>query len=157
MLSTDTKVLNILLKAKKEGHPLLKYYNIKYPDKTINQEKNSIHVACVNAENNEAGLDHQTFTDLVEIVITSKTVEYPRAVQIIKTVTKEIIYLLKNDPYLAQRLVVRSISPIYEKDTYILKKGHIILQFKTDPVKWDDDDEEFDKVCKWLLKDIEVK
>lgn len=156
MLSTDTEILNILLKAKKEGNPLLELFEIKYPDKTINMDTNSIHVACLSTENNEKGLDYQTFTDLVEVIITTKQLEYHNAVRVIKTVSNEIINLCKQDAHLGNRLTVRSISPIHDSDTYLLKKGHILFQFITEPVTWDNNSDELYKVCEILINDVEM-
>lgn len=157
-LSTDNKILKILLQAKKEGNPLLKYFEIKYPDKTLNEDNNIIHVACVSAENHKPGLEHQQFRDLVEIVITTKKLEYSRAIKVIKTISSEIIRLIKNDDYLSQRLIVNSISPVHSTDTYTLKKGHILLQFITGPVQFNEPDEEtINCVHKILTNNIEVK
>jgi len=157
MLSTDTKILNALLESQKQGHELFKYYHINYPDKKLDDEINAIHVACVSAENNQALMDtSQSFTDLVEIIISTKKLSYEKAIQVIKTVTNEIIKVLKNDAYLSQRLVVRNINPVYEKGNYLVKKGHVRLQFKTAPVNWVEHEETIEKVCKLIIKDDEV-
>jgi len=156
MLSTDTRILNALLESQKQGHELFKHYHINYPDKKLDDEINAIHVACVSAENNQALMDtSQSFTDLVEIIISTKKLSYEKAIQVIKTVTNEIIRVLKNDEFLSQRLVVRNINPVYEKGNYLVKKGHIRLQFKTPAVKWVENKDEFEKVCKIIIKDNE--
>ncbi|WP_283390499.1 hypothetical protein [Methanobrevibacter woesei] len=155
MLSTDTRILNVLLNSQKEGNKLLNYFKIKYPDKTLTEDVNSIHVACVSSENHTSGEGFQVFTDLVEIVITTKKLEYSKAIRVIKTVSKEIINLLKKDDYLSQRIIVRSISPIHDSDTFLLKKGHLLLQFNTDPISFMNSDDEIEKVCKFLIDDID--
>ena len=157
MLSTDTQVLNVLLKAKEEGNTLLSLFDIKYPDKSIESEKNGIHVACVTAENHKTGNDFQQFQDLVEIVITTRKLRYHEGVRVIKAVSKEIIRLLKKDDYLGQRIFARTISPIHEKDTYRLKKGHILLQFITPPIKWEDNTEDIDCICRILTENTMVR
>lgn len=151
MLSTDERILDDLLKAKNEGNKLLEHFHINFPDKKMAQEINSIYVAVVDAENNTALLSGgQTFTDLVEIIITTKKVDYRKSIDITKILSKEIVRVLKNDEYLGQRLIIRKISPLYEKSTHLLKKGHILVQFKTDKEEWLNSPDEYEKCCEFL-------
>lgn len=156
-LTTDARILNLLLDEKANGNVLLQHFQINYPDKTLNEDINAIHVACVSADNAQSGLDHQTFTDLVEIVITTKKLEYPKAIKVIKFVSEEICRIVKNDDYLSQRVIVRSISPVHQKDTFVLKKGHILLQFKTDPISFTDNEEGLFECCRILTENLTVE
>lgn len=156
MLETDTIILNTLLEAQ-EDNQLLKMFKITYPDKGLADEINKIEVSCVSAENNITGFDHESFTDMVEILISTKKLEYKKGIRVIKTVAKEIRKVLRANPYLNQRLVNRSISPLYEKGTLQIKKGHMIFQFKTEPEKDENTDDEIDKICSILIEDIEVE
>ena len=155
MLDTDTIILETLLNAQKTN-PLLKHFEISYPNKSLMDEVNKIEVSCVSAENNVTGFEFESFTDLVEIVISTKKLSYNKSIRVIKSVAIEIRKELKKNPYLAQRLVTRSISPLYEKGTFHIKKGHILFQFKTEPEKDELSEDEIDKICKILVEDIEV-
>lgn len=156
-LTSDIRILKLLLNEKKNGNILLENFRINFPDKTLNEDVNAIHVACVSSENAQSGLDHQTFTDLVEIVITTKKLGYPEAIKVIKIVSEEICRIIKNDEYLGQRVTVRSISPVHQKDTFVLKKGHILLQFKTEPMAFSRNDDDLFECCRILSENLKIK
>ncbi len=157
MLSTDTKIFNILTKAQKEGNKLLEKFYIDFPDETINSEINAIYVACANAENHKTGNDFEQFKDLIEIIITTKKLPYLAGMKTIKTTAKEIVRLCKQDDYFNGRLVVRSITPLHDKSTYLIKRGHILLQFINPPESWENSEDTIEEVCGILVSNIEVE
>lgn len=152
MLSTDSIILNILQTAKSNGDSLLEDFHISYPSEQVAEEANSIFVAVMSAENNIDGFDFQTFTDLVEILIVTKQRDYEDAIIVIKTVIKHICdLLLKNTDKFPTKPVIRNINPEFNRD-YVLTRGHIMVQVKTDPITFELTEDEY-TLCKLILKD----
>ena len=157
MLSTDETIVNILLDAKtKEANPLLQYFKIGYASNQIAEESNSIFVASVDSQSNEIGFDYQTFTDRVEILIVTKNREYQKAINVIKTVSREIIRLILEKKHLFDnKPVIERITPEYNRD-YVLTRGHIMVQVRTTPDSFDSNDEVYN-VCKILTEEMDVE
>ena len=155
LLSTDEIILNVLSTAKNEGNKLLEHFYISYPNNKVAEESNSIFIACVNSEHNLEGYDFTTFTDLVEILIVTKRRDYKEAVTIIKTVSREICkLLLENSNKFPNKPIIRNINPEFNRD-YVLTRGHIMVQVKTEPMDFDVTDDEVN-ICHILLNNEEI-
>ena len=156
MLSTDEIILQILMDEKKAGNTLLQHFHIQHPSKRVAEESNSIFVACVSSENNLEGYDFNTFKDLVEILIVTKQVDYTKAINIIKTVSKEICRLIiKNQKKFPNKPTIRNINPEFNHD-YVLNRGHIMIQCNTEPVSFDITDDEY-SICEVILNEIKTE
>ncbi len=155
MLSTDQIIVNILDTARNSGDSLLEDFHISYPSNQVAEESNSIFVAVVSAENNTVGMDFQTYTDLVEILVVTKQVEYEDAIFVIKTVCKHICNLImQNADKFPNKPVIRNINPEFNRD-YVLTRGHIMVQVKTEPTNYVVSDEDV-KLCSVLLKNNSI-
>ncbi len=155
MLSTDEIILNILIDAKNEGNDLLRYFKINYPSNRVAEESNSIFVASVDSEANTIAFDSQSFVDRVEVLIVTKHLDYMKAISIIKTVSREIISLImQNQGLFPNKPIVERVTPEYNKD-FVLTRGHIMLQVKTDMDNFDVKDEK-SRICQILTEDMEV-
>lgn len=153
MLSTDNIILEILNTEKQNGNPLLQDFHILHPSKRVAEESNSIFVACVSSENNLEGYDFTSFRDLVEILIVTKQLDYSKAIMLIKTITTEICRLiLKNQRKFPNKPVIRNINPEYNHD-YVLNRGHIMVECKTEPVSFEVNDEDY-RICEIILNEI---
>lgn len=155
MLSTDEIIIQILSQAKKDNNDLIKHFKISYPSNQVAQESNTIFVASVDAETQEIGYDFQTYLDRVEILIVTKNKEYQKAIMIIKTVSREIIRLIRENSNLFENTpIVERVTPEYNKD-FVLTRGHLMVQVKTKPddANFDDD---FRRVCQILTEDMDV-
>lgn len=155
MLSSDEIIYKILSESKKEGNQILQHFHISYPDKTVARESNSIYVAVVSSEPNNELFEATEYRDLVEVLVATKIKDYKRAVTVIKTVTREIIRLIKTNEDFDVTPIVRNIAPEYDPN-FVLNKGHIMVEVIT---KIDDylDDETVENVCKILVEDIQVE
>lgn len=155
MLSTDETILNILIDAKTEGNELLQYFKINYPSEKVSEESNSIFIASVDSESHTLAMDSQAFVDRVEVLIVTKNRDYQKAIDIIKTVSKEVISLvMKNSHLFPNKPVVERVTPEYSND-FVLTRGHIMFRVNTG---MDDFDiaEEKTRICQILTEDMEV-
>lgn len=157
MLSSDELIYNLLTTAKTDGNPLLEHFYISYPDKTIMRESNAIYIAVVSTEPSMELYDSTEYRDLVEILVSTKIKDYRRAVNVIKTVIREIIRILKTDAGddFSIRPVIRNIAPEYNPN-YVLNKGHIMVEVITE-IDNVISDETVENVCNILTEDIEVE
>ena len=157
MLSSDETIFSILKNEKNNGNEILKHFQIMYPSKKVASESNSIFIAAVSSEINEEMYDASEYRDLVEILITTKIKDYQRAILTIKTVSREIIRLIrKNSDLFPVKPSVRNIAPEYNSN-YVLNRGHIMIECLTDFEDYINDDETVEKVCKILLNDVGVE
>ena len=155
MLSTDETILNILIDAKTEGNELLQYFKINCPSEKVSEESNSIFIASVDSESHTLAMDSQAFVDRVEVLIVTKNRDYQKAIDIIKTVSKEVISLvMKNSHLFPNKPVVERVTPEYSND-FVLTRGHIMFRVNTG---MDDFDiaEEKTRICQILTEDMEV-
>lgn len=157
MLSTDTTILEILLKAKNEGNPLLQHFHISYPNKQLAEENNTILIAAVSSENNLNGYEFEQFKDLVEILIATKQKDNEKAIRIIKTVSYEICKLImSNIDKFPNKPVIRNINPYFDVDL-ILSRGQIMVQCNTEPEDFEITEDEIDHVCNLIIEYIDVE
>lgn len=155
MLSTDETILNILLDAKSNGNQLLQYFKIGYPSKQVAEESNSIFVASVDSEANEVGYTFQSFIDRVEILIVTKNQDYRKAINIIKSVSREVMKVIsENVDLFDNKPIFERVTPEYNS-SYALTRGHIMVQVKTSPVDLELDDD-YVTICQILTEDMEV-
>lgn len=155
MLTTDEIILNILLDAKSDGNELLQYFKINYPNNRVAEESNSIFIASVDAEGHTVAMDSQSFVDKVEVLIVTKNQDYQKAIRIIKTVSREVIRLVKEHKDLFPvKPVVERVTPEYNKD-FVLTRGHIMFQVKTEMDDFSRDDELL-TICQILAEDMDV-
>ena len=155
MLSTDETILNILIDAKTEGNELLQYFKINYPSEKVSEESNSIFIASVDSESHTLAMDSQAFVDRVEVLIVTKNREYTKAIDIIKTVSKEVISLvMKNSNLFPNKPIVERVTPEYSND-FVLTRGHIMFRVNTEIDDFDITEEKL-RICQILTEDMDV-
>ena len=155
MLNTDETILNILLDAKSEGNELLEYFKIYYPSNRVSEESNSIFIASVDSEAHTVAMDSQSFVDRVEVLIVTKNRDYQKAINIIKTVSREVISLvMKNGNLFPNKPIVERITPEYNND-FVLTRGHIMFRVNTDMDNFDVTEEKT-TICQILKDDMDV-
>lgn len=155
MLTTDEIILNILLDAKNKGNDLLQHFKINYPSDRVAEESNSIFIASVDAQGHTVAMDSQAFIDKVEVLIVTKNQEYQKAIRIIKTVSREVIRLvMENKNLFPVKPVVERVTPEYNKD-FVLTRGHIMFQVKTEMDDFSRDDEIL-TICQILTENMDV-
>lgn len=154
MLSTDVIIYDLLVKAKKDGNKLLQHFQIGYPSKQITKDSNSIYIATVSTEPNQELFESTEYRDLVEILVVTKIKDYRRAVEVIKTIVREIIKLIKKYDGFDNKPIVRNIAPEYNPN-FLLNKGHIMVEVLTE-IEDEIDSKTYDKVCKILVEDIDI-
>ena len=155
MLATDEIILNILLNAKKEGNDLLQHFKINYPSNRVAEDSNSIFIASVDAEANTIAMDSQSFVDRVEVLIVTKNREYQKAINIIKTVSREVISLvMQNQDQFTNKPIVERVTPEYNND-FVLTRGHIMFQVKTGMDDFDTESEKL-RICQILTEEMDV-
>ncbi len=156
MLSSDETIYSILMGEKENGNEVLKHFQIMYPSKKVASESNSIFICVVSSELHTEMNDASEYKDLIEILITTKIKDYKRAIFTIKTVSKEIIRILKENVELFHiKPIIRNIAPEYNPN-FVLNRGHIMVECLTDFEKDESDEESIKKVCKILLDDNNI-
>lgn len=157
MLSTDEIIYSLLKDEKENGNKILNYFQIMYPSKKVASESNTIFIGVVSSELHTEMNDASEYKDLVEILITTKINDYKRAIFTIKTVSKEIIKIIKeNSDLFPIKPIIRNIAPEYNPN-FVLNRGHIMVECLTDLEKDVVDDESVDKVCKILLDETKIE
>ena len=157
MLSTDEIIYSILTNEKKNGNQILNHFQINYPSKKVASESNSIFIGVVSSEIHTEMTDASEYKDLIEILITTKIKDYKRAIFTIKTVSKEIIKIIKeNTDSFPIKPIIRNIAPEYNPN-FVLNRGHIMIECLTDVESYENDDETVQKICNILINDIEVE
>ncbi len=156
MLESDEIIYNYLIEKKESGNELLQHFHIKYPDKNIAMESNSIFVGAISSESETETNAGTEYRDLVEILVTTKIKDHDRAVKVIKTTIREVIKVIKECPYFTQRPRVRNISADYDSRNYLLNRGHIMVECLSGVEEYDTPDD-VENVCKILIEDLEVK
>ena len=155
MLTADEIILNILMDAKSEGNELLQYFKINYPSNRVAEESNSIFIASVDSEGHTVAMDSQSFVDKVEVLLVTKDREYQTAIRIIKTVSREVIRLvMEHKDLFPVKPVVERVTPEYNND-FVLTRGHIMFQVKTDMDNFGVTDETR-TICQILAEDMDV-
>ena len=155
MLSTDETILNILIDAKTEGNELLQYFKINYPSEKVSEESNSIFIATVDSESHTFAMDSQAFVDRVEVLIVTKNRDYQKAIDIIKTVSREVISLvMKNSNLFPNKPIVERVTPEYSND-FVLTRGHIMFRVNTEIDDFDITEEKL-RICQILTEDMDV-
>lgn len=170
MLTTDEKIVEILMKEKVENNnPLLQYFKISYPNNTIAQMSNTIFVGVADYESKENGFEFDKGTDLVDILVVTKKMDnkgnkktdkqiYSESKKIIKTVMLEIRRILQkeeNIEILGGLPRFRNITPEYSPN-YVLNRGHMMLQLNViDDIEYDS--ENIESVCSLLVENIDIE
>lgn len=158
MLESDEKIFRILQTAKDDGDEILQYFHLSYPNRRLAEENNCIYVGAVSSESLNEGFMHSQYRDLTEIVITTKKVDYREALDLIKAVTRHIIYLIyQHQDQFNERPVIRTVNPEYNNQM-VLNRGHILVQ-SVSSVMEDDYDHEDNVSCvqRILTREIEIQ
>lgn len=156
MLESDEIIYNYLIETKENGNELLQHFHIKYPDKNIVMESNSIFVGAISSETETETNAGTEYRDLIEILVTTKIKDHDRAVRVIKTTIREVIRVIKECPYFTPRPRVRNISADYDSRNYLLNRGHIMVECLSGVEDYDAPDD-VKNVCKILVEDMEVE
>ena len=157
ILRTDEIIYNILKTAKEDGAKILEPYIIRYPSAVVMKESNAIYVATVDSESVTEGYDFSQYNDLVEILIVTKQRDYQKAIRVIKGTSRYIVGLIKqNKDKFPNSPVIRNITPEYNRN-FVLTRGHIMVQVRTNPINDTVSDAEQLEICNILLEDIEYE
>lgn len=155
ILETDEIIYNILKTAKEDGAKILEPYIIRYPSDVVMKESNAIYVATVDSESVNEGYDFSQYNDLVEILIVTKQRDYQKAIRVIKGTSRYIVGLIKqNKSQFSNSPIIRNITPEYNRN-FVLTRGHIMVQVRTNPIDDIVSEEEQLEICKILVEDIE--
>lgn len=156
MLSNDEIIFSLLKDEKNKGNEVLQHFEIMYPSKKVASESNTIFIGVVSSELHTEMVDASEYKDLIEILITTKINDYKRAIFTIKTVSKEIIRLIKKNSDLFHiKPIIRNIAPEYNPN-FVLNRGHIMIECLSDFEKDEIDEENIKKVCKILMDDNNI-
>lgn len=167
MLQSDEKIVDILLKEKKEGNKLLQHFKISYPSDKVAEQSNTIFVGVADYQVTKEGFDFDEGTDLIDILVVTKKKDniknkkinknvYSESKFIIKMVLREIrkiLYKSENVQYLGSKPSIKNMTPEYNPN-YVLNRGHMLVQIKVIDDNEDIEDE-IDCVCKILMGEIE--
>lgn len=157
LLETDEIIYNILKTAKDDGAKILEPYIIRYPSDVVMKESNAIYVATVDSESVNEGYDFSQYNDLVEILIVTKQRDYQKAIRVIKGTSRYIVGLIKqNKDKFPNSPVIRNITPEYNRN-FVLTRGHIMVQVRTNPIDDNVSEEEQLEICNILVEDIEYE
>ena len=157
MLSSDETIYSVLKKAKKDGNQVLEHFQIMYPSKKVASESNTIFIGVVSSEIHTEMNNASEYKDLIEILITTKIKDYKRAIFTIKTVSKEIIRILKeNTDSFPFKPIIRNIAPEYNPN-FVLNRGHIMVECLTDIETYENDEESIEKVCSILVNEDKIE
>ena len=89
---------------------------------------------------------------MIDIIITTKQIDYYESAKIYKVVVDIILKALRKDDYLRDRMTVISFMHKYNSDN-TLQLGELLLSFKTterfdkDAIDYDDKDWIYDIIC----------
>ena len=157
ILRTDEIIYNILKTAKEDGAKILEPYIIRYPSDVVMKESNAIYIATVDSESVNEGYDFSQYNDLVEILIVTKQRDYQKAIRVIKGTSRYIVGLIKqNKDKFPNSPVIRNSTPEYNRN-FVLTRGHIMVQVRTNPIDDIVSEDEQLEICNIVLEDIEYE
>ena len=143
-----------VLKKEQVDNPILSQFLFKYPSKEIAQSSNTIYIGFSEARATNRTHNSQDYDELIDIIITTKQIDYYESAKIYKVVVDLILQTLRKDDYLRDRMTVISFMHKYNSDN-TLQLGELLLSFKTterfNDSAFDYDDE------KWVYDIIFIK
>jgi hypothetical protein len=116
-------------KGLKDDDDLLKYFNFGYPDKRIAEQGNNIFIGLSEAKPYKTTHNSQTYTELVDFIITSKTTDYVETSKIYRSVVNRILAYLRENRDYEDRMEVVSFIPKYYSNE--LKFAELLINFKS--------------------------
>lgn len=95
-LQSDTEIYNVLLDAKKAGHPLLKFFQIMYPTKVPVEPINAIYVGRMTSQDNKKMLtsDSTEWEVTTNIFIVTKKYDHLERYRMLKLATYSVMEVL---------------------------------------------------------------
>lgn len=140
-----------ILKEEQQGHPILKHFVIKYPSKEIAQHQNCIFVGFTEAKATAKTHHSQQYDEMIDIVITTKQLDYKESAKIYDAVTNILLNIFRKDDVLKDKMSVISFMHKYNADN-TLQFGELLLSFKTvenynEVFDIEDEDLVYDIVC----------
>ena len=141
-----------VLKREQIENPILSEFLLKYPSKEIAQSSNTIYIGFSEARATNRTHNSQDYDELIDIIITTKQIDYYESAKIYKVMTDIILKALRKDDYLRDRMSVISFMHKYNSNN-TLQFGELLLSFKTterfdkDAIDYDDKDWVYDIVC----------
>ena len=95
-LRSDTEIYNVLLDAKKTGHPLLKHFKILYPNKVPVEPINAVYVGRMGTTDNRQHLtnDSSEWCVVTDIYIVTKKYDHLERYRLLKTMTYAVMEIL---------------------------------------------------------------
>lgn len=140
-----------VLKKEQIENPILSQFLIKYPSKQISQSSNTIYIGFSEARATNRTHNSQDYDELIDIIITTKQIDYFESAKIYKVLTDIIIKTLRKDDYLRDKMTVISFMHKYNSDN-TLQLGELLVSFKTteqfnDDYNYDDEDWVYDIIC----------
>lgn len=155
-LRSDAEIYNVLLDAKKSGHPLLKHFKILYPNKVPVEPINAIYVGRLgtidNAEHETS--DSSEWKVSVDIFILTKKYEHLERYRFLKTVTYAVMEILSKSR-IADFIDFPEQSFIYDANNILQTSKIRVTSYETShKTNWLE--EEVKHVCE-LLTEIEIR
>lgn len=140
-----------VLKKEQIENPILSEFLLKYPSKQIAQSSNTIYIGFSEARATNRTHNSQNYDELIDIIITTKQIDYYESAKIYKVVCDIILKTLRKDDYLRDKMSVISFMHKYNSDN-TLQFGELLLSFNTvekfDKMDiYDDEDWVYDIIC----------
>ena len=143
-------IIKVLKKAQ-QTNPILTHFLIKYPSKQIMQSNNCIYVGFSEAKATSRTHHSQDYDELIDIIITTKQLDYFECSKILKVVSNLILHELRKDDIIHDKISPISFMYKYNSDN-TLKFGELLISCNTtenynDVFDIEDDDLVYDIVC----------
>lgn len=119
-----------VLKKEQINNPILSEFLLKYPSKEIAQSNNVIYIGFSEAKATTKTHNSQNYEELIDIIITTKQIDYYESAKIYKVVCDIILKTLREDDRLRDKMTVISFMHKYNSNN-TLQFGELLLSFKT--------------------------
>ena len=154
-LQSDTEIYNVLLDAKKAGHPLLKFFKILYPNKVPVEPINAIYVGRMTSRDNKkmTTSDSTEWQVTVNIFIVTKKYDHLERYKMLKLATYSVMEVLSKSR-IADFLDFPFQQFIYDNHNILQTSKIEVTSYET-AHRHKDIENEIMKVCS-VLSDIEL-
>lgn len=155
-LQSDTEIYNVLLDAKKAGHPLLKYFQIMYPTKVPVEPINAIYVGRMTSHDNKKMTTNMSteWEVTTNIFIVTKKYDHLERYKMLKLATYSVMDVLSKSR-IADFLDFPYQQFIYDNHNIIQTSKIEVTSYETARRNKREIDDEIMKVCS-VLSDIEI-
>lgn len=151
LLTIDEEIFNILRDAKDNGHPLLKYFSLLYPEKAPVQEMNVIYVGRLDSTKGDVTFDGEEWNVRIEILVLTKKYEHLERRKTLKTGAFTVMQILRNSP-IRDRISFERINFEYDQKN-IVQQVRLVLKCKETFYEYPK--EEMLRICK-IIGNVEI-